>query len=107
MKIKSGKIDRIPSAYSDELFRTIQSMMNLDKHKRPSVEDLMQHPQVSFRIKDQNIKDVYSGVKRKEEDILKKDKMVKEREADLDRQLKEIEEKENQLKEWEERLLAR
>jgi hypothetical protein len=28
MKIKSGKIDRIPSKYSDELFRVIQWMMS-------------------------------------------------------------------------------
>lgn len=30
MKIKSGKIDRIPSQYSDELFKVIQCMMSLD-----------------------------------------------------------------------------
>jgi hypothetical protein len=44
MKIKSGKIDKIPSQYSDELFRVIQWMMSLEKEKRPSVEDLMVHP---------------------------------------------------------------
>lgn len=30
MKIKSGKIERIPSQYSDELFKVIQLMMHLD-----------------------------------------------------------------------------
>jgi hypothetical protein len=47
MKIKSGKIERIPSQYSDELFKVIQSMMNLDKDRRPAVEDLMAHPKIS------------------------------------------------------------
>jgi uncharacterized protein (DUF3084 family) len=44
MKIKQGKIDRIPSQYSEELFKVIQWMMNLDKEKRASVEELMMNP---------------------------------------------------------------
>jgi len=44
MKIKSGKIDRIPSQYSDELFKVIQWMMHLEGTKRASVEELMLHP---------------------------------------------------------------
>jgi len=31
MKIKAGKYDRIPSQYSDELFRVISSMMSIEK----------------------------------------------------------------------------
>ena len=41
MKIKAGKVDRIPTQYSDELFKVISSMMSVEKDKRPSVEDLM------------------------------------------------------------------
>jgi NIMA (never in mitosis gene a)-related kinase len=52
MKIQSGKIERIPSQYSDELFKVIQCMMSLDQHKRPTVEDLMQHPKISQAIKE-------------------------------------------------------
>jgi hypothetical protein len=52
MKIKSGKIERIPSQYSDELFKVIQMMMNLDQLKRPNVEDLMSHPKISQYIKE-------------------------------------------------------
>jgi hypothetical protein len=52
MKIKSGKIERIPSSYSEELFRMIQSMMHLEKEMRPNVEDLMSHPRISKIIKE-------------------------------------------------------
>lgn len=48
MKIKSGKIERIPSHhYSEELWRTIQVMLTLEQTARPTVEDLMAHPKIS------------------------------------------------------------
>ena len=48
MKIKSGKIERIPSQhYSEELWRTIQVMLTLEQTARPTVEDLMAHPKIS------------------------------------------------------------
>ena len=43
MKIKSGKLDRIPSLYSDDLMTVIQSMIQQDPDRRPSVDDLLQH----------------------------------------------------------------
>jgi hypothetical protein len=70
MKIKSGKIDRIPSLYSDELFRVIQSMMHLDQVKRPTVEDFMAHPNISRNIKENYIKDKATSLKREEEKII-------------------------------------
>lgn len=94
MKIKSGKIERIPSQYSDELFKIIQAMMHLDKESRPSVEDLMQHPRLSKYIKEQSMRELLSNTKRKEEELLKKEKAVKDKEAEIERKLKDIEEKE-------------
>ena len=43
-KIMSGKIDRLPSRYSDELQRTIEWMLSNDKERRPSVDDLFNIP---------------------------------------------------------------
>lgn len=97
MKIKSGKIDRIPNKYSDELFRVVQWMMSLEKEKRPSVEDLMVHPQICYRLRDRRLREMQSNIKRKEEDLLKKERVVKEKESDIEKQMKEIEEKERQL----------
>ena len=80
MKIKSGKMERIPSQYSDELYKMIQCMMDLDHIKRPNVEDLMQHPKISKVIKELHFKDVCSGIKRKEADLIKRDEDLKLRE---------------------------
>jgi serine/threonine protein kinase len=41
MKIKSGKLERVPSKYSDELWRVIQWTLSIDQTKRPNVEDLL------------------------------------------------------------------
>jgi hypothetical protein len=40
MKIKSGKLDRIPSIYSDDLMSVIGAMIQQDPDKRPSVDQL-------------------------------------------------------------------
>lgn len=107
MKIKSGKIERIPSVYSDDLFRMIQAMMHLEKEKRPSVEDLMSHPKISKIIKEHDVQNYIVNQKRKEEDLLKKEKAVKEREVEIEKKLKEVEEKEKQLADLEAKLIAR
>lgn len=85
MKIKNGKIERIPSQYTEELFKVIQWMMNLDKNKRPSVEDLMQHPKISKYIKESGIKEVMSGIKKKEDELIKKEKVIKDKETDIEK----------------------
>jgi len=81
-KIKLGKIDPIPSPhFSDELFEVIQSMLNLDQNKRPSVEKLMMHPKVCFVVKTLEIKRMEQNLKRKEDEIYKKDKLFREKVA--------------------------
>jgi len=40
MKIKSGKLDRIPSMYTDDLWNVITSMIKQDPDRRPSVDEL-------------------------------------------------------------------
>jgi hypothetical protein len=107
MKIKSGKIDRIPSQYSDELFKVIQCMMNLDQAQRPSVEDLMSHPVISKIIKEQHFKDVCSGIKRKEAELAKREADLKAKEDKQEHDLKEIAEADKRLAEMEERIKMR
>jgi serine/threonine protein kinase len=45
MKIKSGKIENLPDDYSKDLQKTIEKMLHIDQEKRPSIEELVQHPQ--------------------------------------------------------------
>lgn len=46
VKIKAGKIQRLPEPYSDELNHAVRSMLCLDPIKRPSVEDLLRMPRM-------------------------------------------------------------
>lgn len=65
-KIKLGKIERIPSHFSDELFHVICSMINVSVDRRPSVEDLMMHPRICFVVKALEVRRKDADVRRKE-----------------------------------------
>lgn len=59
--------------------------MHLEKDLRPNVEDLMQHPKISHHIKEQNMRDIIASTKRKEEDLIKKEKLIKEKELAIEK----------------------
>lgn len=46
LKIKSGKVDRINSRYSEELQRVIAWLLYVEPSTRPGIEDLLNLPQV-------------------------------------------------------------
>ena len=52
LKIKDGKFNRIPSQYSNELMRVIRWMLKTDDKKRPNVEDLLNLPHVSMKLRE-------------------------------------------------------
>jgi hypothetical protein len=52
VKIKSGKLDRIPQQYSDDLMTVISAMIQQDPDRRPSVDQILEHPQIQLRLKD-------------------------------------------------------
>ena len=68
-KIKSGHISRIPDVYSDELFKVIKDMINLDQNLRPSCEDLLKHPKICFVVRALRLREMEANVKRKEEEV--------------------------------------
>lgn len=41
LKIKSGKFERLPLRYSEDLMDLINSMLNVDSNRRPRVMDLL------------------------------------------------------------------
>lgn len=41
MKIKAGKMEKLPSIYSEQLWKVIQWMLQQESTKRPSCEDLL------------------------------------------------------------------
>ena len=97
MKIRSGKLDRIPPNYSDELMHFISAMLMQDPEKRPSTETLLTHEYVSIRIQERKQVDKYIRLKRKEADLNQKIESIKKKDEALEIKLIELAEKEAQL----------
>ncbi|CAI2363374.1 unnamed protein product [Moneuplotes crassus] len=82
-KINEGKYNRLPVIYSEELWRVINLMMNSDQEKRPSVQDLVNFPQVSLRLREKRMKDHYSKLKKREEELKKKEAKYLEQDNEI------------------------
>ena len=112
MRIKSGKIERINKAYSEELWKSICWMMNINYEKRPSTKDLMKIREIKFRIKEEEINELVETIKILEEKLKNKEMELNLREKNLNEReikLNEIEKnnslKENELNEKEKNLI--
>ena len=46
VKIKAGRVARLPEPFSDELSAVVRSMLQVDTARRPSVEDLLRLPRL-------------------------------------------------------------
>jgi len=104
-KIRSGKVERLPPNYSEELQRVICWMLSVDTEVRPSVEDLLNLPQVSLRLREKRLRDNQSAVKKKEEELNKLEQEVclleqqnKQKEEELNRREQRISEMEATIK---------
>jgi len=73
LKIKQGSFQRVPSRYSDELQRVINWMLKTEPKQRPSVEDLLNVPHVSMKLREKALKKNLVHMKRKEEEVKKKE----------------------------------
>ena len=105
LKIKSGKVDKLPSNYSENLCKTILWLMNVDQNKRPTIKEIISLPDIAIRIKEKKVKDGYQKLKKyenelkiREENIIEKEKQIKVREKYLDEREKNIVQRENFIK---------
>lgn len=103
LKIKAGKVERIPEKYSDELSRVIRWMMTVNQANRPMIEDLLNLPQISIRIRERKLKDNYNKLKALEENLKQREIRVQEKEAELKLKEQYLDEREKCLIEKEER----
>ena len=79
LKIKSGKIEKIPEIYSHNLEKIILWMMNVEQDKRPSIKDIMAIPEVNIRIKEKKIKEGYQKLKKYESELkMREDNLIEE-----------------------------
>lgn len=106
VKINAGKFSRIPSQYSEDLYRAVRWMLSLDQSKRPSVEDLEKIPQVKAVLKDTcgpmvkeyQLTQQYAGkardLKAKEEELQRREAAVADKERILAEREKGVAQKE-------------
>lgn len=102
-RICVGSFSRLPIRYSNDLNRLITFMLQVDETKRPSIEDLLQHPlivkndasrQPSPRLSTQGSSGSDEGYSSREDLLKKREEMVKQQEdrmVQLGRELKDRE----------------
>lgn len=73
VKIKEGAFKRLSSRYSEELMRTVRWMLKVEPKERPNVEDLLNLPHVSMRLREKALKKNYTHMKKKEEEVRKRE----------------------------------
>eukprot|EP00742_Colponemidia_sp_Colp-10_P011693 GILJ01013030.1.p1 GENE.GILJ01013030.1~~GILJ01013030.1.p1 ORF type:complete len:564 (-),score=86.56 GILJ01013030.1:207-1850(-) len=96
IKIRGGRFDRVPSRFSEELQRVIKWMLSSDPTQRPSVDDLLNVPQVSLRVREKRMKENYAALKKKEEDLKARELSLDALEATLRKREEEVRRKETE-----------
>ena len=104
LKIRDGVFERVPEEYSEELMRVIRWMLKPEQKSRPNVEDLLNLPNVSIRLRERALKRNIQHMQKKQTEIasredllLQQEKDIKSKEEELNEQEKEIEEMERAI----------
>jgi hypothetical protein len=101
LKIKQGSFSRVPTRYSEELMRVVRWMLKAEPKQRPNVEDLLNLPHVSMRLRERALKRNLQHMKKKEEEVKKKESQLKEKEEELKQREINLDEKEREIEELE------
>ena len=83
-KIKEGRIDPLPSIYSQDLKTAISSCLNVNPLKRPDTASLLDLPMVRLIRKEREIVGLGRILKTREEQTLRKAQEVEARAIDID-----------------------
>ena len=97
MKIKSGKVEDIPSFYSNNLHKLISMLMNLDQNVRPNIKEIVSIPEISLRIRERKIKEKLKKLKKVENDLKMREMNIREKEEELLMKEKYLNEREKNL----------
>lgn len=99
LKIRDGKIEQIPSKYSNEIRRVIAWCLSINHKERPNAEDLLNIPEISRRLREKRLKENQNILKKKEEEISAKKKELSLLEENLKKREQALLEKEEAYKE--------
>lgn len=87
--------------YSSELERTIRWLLKAEPSERPTVEDLLNLPYVSMRLREKALTKNMAHLRKRQDDVQQKDAEVKRLEASLKDKERELLQRESQLEEQE------
>lgn len=87
----------MPSRYSEELQRVIRWMLQVEPQDRPDVEDLLNLPHVSMRLRERALKRNLQHTKRKEEEVKRQEEKLKTKREMIEAKEKELDEREGQV----------
>lgn len=90
VKIKAGRVARIPERFSDDLNRAVRQMLQVEQAKRPTIEELLGVPQIAIRVRERKLAQQTSSLRKREEELQR-------REAALDLREKQLAAKEAEL----------
>ena len=97
LKIKSGNVANIPSIYSQELSSVIMCLMRVNPENRPNAEEITNYPPVIIRIRERKLKEYYLKLKKKEQDLQKREEIVNMKEEEIKKKEKEFIERESEI----------
>lgn len=102
VKIKEGKIGKIPNHYSEDLQSVIEQMLKVDPSKRPSIEDLIKkNSSINVKVREIKVKEKINEVIEKEKLLEVKEKELKEISQMLEKRIAVVEEREKKVAELE------
>ena len=107
LKIKSGKIEKINCRYSNFLNKLILWLININPNNRPFTWDLLNLPEINFRVKEKKFKDNYIKMKKFEESLKEREEKIIQKENELNLKEKYLNEKEENIKAREKRVNER
>jgi serine/threonine protein kinase len=72
MNIKNASYESIPSQYSKELSRVISWCLSKNHVQRPTIDDLINIPEVSRRLREKRLTENSNNIKKRQEEVTKK-----------------------------------
>lgn len=109
IKINTGKYNRIPSRYSDNLFECMRLMLQNEPRKRPKIEELEEMSSIQpalykakFLVQENHMQQTYAA---KHRELVSKESALKAREDKMNEREHQLNEKEKKLVAFQQQLL--
>eukprot|EP00118_Oscarella_pearsei_P011138 m.72488 g.72488 ORF g.72488 m.72488 type:complete len:388 (+) comp35805_c0_seq3:32-1195(+) len=104
VKIRDGRFRRIPGGFSEDLAQCVTSMLQVQRERRPSIEDLLRSSALAPRVLQHQLEKERILLKKREEEVKRKEIILAECEEELNRREANLVERESTVKKIEQKL---